>query len=217
MTPGAIVSKAIGIGLDIIAVTDHNSAGNVIAVQEAGKRAGLNVIGGMEICSEEEVHLLAYFDRNEDLLNMEEIIQSNLPGINNAETFGDQVFLDSNNKILGISEKLLFGATTLNIDRIIEIVHKNSGMIIAAHVDKEIFSIISQLGFIPEEMDLDGIELVKPSSGDLYEYPFISCSDAHYIEDIGKRVTEFRLEKPVTKEILMAMKGEYGRSVITYS
>jgi len=217
MTPGAIVSKAIGMGLDIIAVTDHNSAGNVIAVQEAGKRAGLNVIGGMEICSEEEVHLLAYFDRNEDLLNMEEIIQSNLPGINNAETFGDQVFLDSNNKILGVSEKLLFGATTLNIDRIIEIVHKNSGMIIAAHVDKEIFSIISQLGFIPEEMDLDGIELVKPSSGDLYEYPVISCSDAHYIEDIGKRVTEFRLEKPVTKEILMAMKGEYGRSVITYS
>ncbi len=217
MTPGAIVSKAIAIGLDIIAVTDHNSAGNVLAVQEAGKREGLNVIGGMEICSEEEVHLLAYFEKNKDLFNMEEIVQNNLPGINNAEAFGDQVFLDSKNKILGISEKLLFGATTLNIDRIIEIVHQNSGMIIAAHVDREVFSIISQLGYIPERMDLDGIELIKPNSGHLFEFPVISCSDAHYIEDIGKRITGFRLEKPVTKEILMAMKGEYGRSIITYS
>lgn len=217
MMPTAIVSKAKEKDLDIIAVTDHNSAGNVKAVQEAGKKEGLTVIGGIEICSEEEVHLLAYFDKNEDLFNMEEIVQSNLPGVNDPEAFGDQVFLDSNNKILGISEKLLFGATTLSIDRIIELVHHNCGIIIAAHADREIFSIISQLGYIPKGMALDGIELVKPDSGDFFDYPVITCSDAHYIEDIGKRITEFRLKEPYMNELAMALKEEDGRSVIAYS
>ncbi len=222
MTPVSIVSRAKDLGLDIIAVTDHNSAGNVEAVREAGEKAGLTVIGGMEICSEEEVHLLAYFDRHDDLLNMEEIVQNNLPGINNAEAFGDQVFLDSNNNILGVSEKLLFGATTLNIDRIIELVHQNHGMIIAAHVDRESFSIISQLGFIPEGMKLDGIEIFNRESGKSivkqghagYLYPYILCSDAHYIEDIGKRVTEFRLMEPNVKEIMLAIHNINKRRVI---
>lgn len=219
MMPTAIVSKAIEMELDIIAVTDHNSAGNVEAVREAGKRAGLKVIGGMEITSEEEVHLLAYFDRDEDLYNMEGIVQDNLPGVNDAEAFGDQVFIDSENKILGVSEKLLFGATILNIDRIVDLVHQNRGMVIASHVDRESFSIISQLGYIPEGIELDGIEVVqagdgKRSQGVLYGYPFISCSDAHYIEDIGVRVTEFKLNGPSVRELMLALREKDGRGVV---
>ncbi|MCK5153315.1 MAG: PHP domain-containing protein [Spirochaetales bacterium] len=224
MMPTAIVSKAVEMGLNIIAVTDHNSAGNFEAVRKAGIRKGLTVIGGMEITSEEEVHLLAYFDSNENLYNMEEIVQDNLPGVNDPEAFGDQVFLDSENKILGVSEKLFFGATTLNIDQIVDLVHKNRGMVIASHVDRESFSIISQLGFIPEGMELDGVEVVYPQAaekkerkrktGYLYGYPYISCSDAHYIEDIGKRVTEFRLMEPNIKELILAIHGKNGRGVI---
>jgi len=214
MVPTAIVSKAIEMGLDILAVTDHNSAGNFEAVREAGRRSGLAVIGGMEITSEEEVHILAYFDQDEDLYNMECIVQDNLPGVNDAEAFGDQVFIDSENKILGISEKLLFGATTLNIDRIVDLVHQNGGMAVASHVDRKYFSIISQLGYIPEGMELDGIEVARPETGHLYGYPFISCSDAHYIEDIGRRVTDFRLMEPNVKELMLAIHGKNGRGVI---
>lgn len=224
MMPTVIVSKALDMGLDIIAVTDHNSAGNVEAVRKAGKLKGLTVIGGMEITSEEEVHLLAYFNSDEDLYNMEEIVQDNLPGVNDTEAFGDQVFLDSENKILGVSEKLLFGATTLTIDRIVDLVHQNGGMVIASHVDRESFSIISQLGFIPEGMELDGVEVVSPKTaednyrerktGYLYGYPYISCSDAHYIEDIGQRVTEFRLMEPNVKELMLAIHGKNGRGVV---
>lgn len=217
MMPGAIVSKAKTIGLDIIAVTDHNSAGNVEAVRKAGEKVGLTVIGGMEICSEEEVHLLSYFDRNVDLYNMENIVQKNLPGVNNSEAFGEQVFLDSENNILGVSEALLFGATTLSIDHIIELVHQNGGIVLASHAERETFSIISQLGYIPEGIALDGIEIVNRDNGNLYKYPFLTSSDAHYLEDIGKRITEFRLLEPNVKELKMALKGENGRSVITYS
>jgi len=222
MTPGAIVSKAIDMGLDIIAVTDHNSAGNFEAVRIAGKRLGLSVIGGMEICSEEEVHLLGFFDRNSDLYKMEQIVQEHLPGENNPEAFGDQVFLDSNSKIMGISEKLLFGATTLNIDQIVELVHQNNGMVIASHVDRDSFSIFSQLGFIPEGLKLDGIEIVNTESvvnrdmetGYLYGFPYLFSSDAHYIEDIGQRVTEFKLMEPTIKEIMLAIQNKNGRRVI---
>jgi len=160
---------------------------------------------------------LAYFDKDRDLLNMEEIVLNNLPGKNDPETFGDQVLLDSSNKILGVSEKLLFGATTLTIDKVVELVHQNHGMVIASHVDREAFSIISQLGFIPEGIDLDGIEIVNPvegSTGVMYGFPFISSSDAHYIEDIGKRTTSFRLETASVNEIILAIKAKDGRGVI---
>lgn len=222
MTPGAIVTKALGMGLDIIAVTDHNSAGNFEAVRIAGERVGLTVIGGMEICSEEEVHLLVFFDRDSELYKMEQIVQEHLPGENDPEAFGDQVFLDSNNKILGISEKLLFGATTLNIDQIVELVHQNNGMVIASHVDRDSFSILSQLGFIPEGLKLDGIEIVNKKfvinrdmeTGYLYGFPYLFSSDAHYIEDIGKRVTEFRMSQPNVNEMKLALKERDGRGVI---
>lgn len=224
MMPGAIVTKAIKTGLDIIAVTDHNSAGNFEAVRIAGEREGLTVIGGMEICSEEEVHLLVYFDRNSDLYKMEQIVHENLPGENDPAAFGDQVFLDSNNNILGISRKLLFGATTLNIENIVDLAHQNNGMVLASHVDRESFSILSQLGFIPEGLKLDGIEIVNRElaegrekimePGHLYGFPYISCSDAHYIEDIGQRMTEFRLLEPSIKEIMLAIQNKNGRRVV---
>ena len=221
MTPSAIASKAVAMGLNIIAVTDHNSAGNVLAVREAGEQLGLTVIGGMEICSEEEVHLLAYFDQDKDLLNVETIIQDNLPGFNNPEAFGDQVFLNSKDEILGVSEKLLFGASTLNIETIVDLVHNNNGMVLASHVDRESFSIISQLGYIPEGLHLDGVELVngiKTIQGEkefsFQGYPWISSSDAHYIEDVGKRTTKFRIMEPNVKEIMLAFKNMDGRGII---
>jgi 3',5'-nucleoside bisphosphate phosphatase len=216
MMPTAIVSKAIAMGLDIIAVTDHNSAGNFISVREAGIRVGLTVIGGMEITTEEEVHLLAFFDKDADLFAMERIVQENLPGINNPEAFGDQVFLDSRDNILGVCERLLFGGTTLNIDRVVNYVHENNGMVIASHVDRESFSIMSQLGYIPEDLKLDGVETAgdRINSGDHYGFPWISSSDAHYIENIGKNVTEFKMEEPSVFELKLAMKGFDGRSVI---
>ncbi len=222
MMPSKIVTCAAGMGLDIIAVTDHNSGGNVEAVQVAGKRAGITVIGGMEITTEEEVHLLAYFDRNEDLYSVEMAVQENLPGTNDPDAFGEQVFLDSDDQILGVSEKLLFGAASLGVEAVVDLVHRNNGMVFAAHADRDAFSIISQLGYIPVGLALDGIELVRVpegiSSGDgnrvIHGYPYLFSSDAHYTGDIGKRITLFRLERPCVAELLQAMEGKNGRSIV---
>ncbi|MCF6335135.1 MAG: hypothetical protein L3J12_05300, partial [Spirochaetales bacterium] len=117
---------------------------------------------------------------------------------------------------------LLFGATALGVEAVVDLVHRNNGMVFAAHADREAFSIISQLGYIPQGLELDGIELItvpaeiSGANGirSLYGYPYIFSSDAHYAADIGKRVTMFRLGESGVAELLLAMKGESGRSIV---
>ncbi|MBN1934335.1 MAG: PHP domain-containing protein, partial [Anaerolineae bacterium] len=62
MIPPLIVQQALEMGLDAIAITDHNCAANVSAVIEAARDSGLIVLPGMEVQSREEVHLLCLFD-----------------------------------------------------------------------------------------------------------------------------------------------------------
>ena len=62
MTPANVVGMACVKGLDVIALTDHNSALNLPAAMAAGKAMGVQVIPGLEVTSREDVHVLAYFD-----------------------------------------------------------------------------------------------------------------------------------------------------------
>ena len=61
MTPNNIVNMALLAGLDLIAVTDHNTCGNCRAAIEAGARAGLAVVPGMELTTSEEAHGVCLF------------------------------------------------------------------------------------------------------------------------------------------------------------
>ena len=61
MSPRAIVEKSRQMGLDIIAICDHNTAENAGASIRSGEKHGITVLPGMEICSKEEVHVLAIF------------------------------------------------------------------------------------------------------------------------------------------------------------
>ena len=114
MTPNNIVNMSVLKGLDIIGVTDHNSAKNAAAVFEAGKRAGLVVVPGMELCTLEEVHLLCLFKNLEDVENFQDIVYGNLPPIKNREDiFGSQIIMNSRDEITGQEEILLSGACSL--------------------------------------------------------------------------------------------------------
>jgi len=61
MTPPKIIRKAREKGLQIIAITDHNSAENIPAFN-ALKYEDIKVFAGMEITTSEEVHVLALFE-----------------------------------------------------------------------------------------------------------------------------------------------------------
>jgi PHP family Zn ribbon phosphoesterase len=216
MTPLRIIDQAIKKGIDIIAITDHNSAENVeIATNIANKR-GIKLFPGMEVTSSEEAHVIALFDSVAKALSFQEIIYKNLPeGKNDEKRFGYQVVVNEKDEVLRFNERLLFIATKLNIKDLVDIVHSFGGLAIASHIDKEIFSIISQLGFIPSDINFDAIEISKNTNRSKAQNLFkeylsmtwITSSDAHHLKDIGKSPTIFYLEDLSFDEIKNAMKG----------
>ena len=215
MRPTAIVRRAREAGLDMIAICDHNSAENVAAVSSAGAREDLTVIGGMEVTSQEEVHVLGLFGDDRDRLAFQELVYENLPGENDEQAFGEQTVCDEWDHPVGTNRRLLIGATALSVERIVDAIHDCRGLAIASHVDRERFSLIGQLGFIPKGLKLDAVELSRPSSaGQGYGYPAIVSSDAHFLDDIGRCSTEFVIEDMSVDEIGEALHSHMGRRIV---
>ena len=215
MQATAIVGQAKEVGLDMIGICDHNSADNVAAVVKAGLREGLAVIPGMEITSSEEVHILGLFNTEQDLMHLQDMVYENLSGENCEQTFGSQTVVDEWDRVVGTNPKLLIGATSLTVEQLVEAIHRWAGLAIASHVDRERFSLIGQLGFIPEGLKLDAVEVSMPSSiRQEYGYPVVTSSDAHFLEDIGKSSTCFMIENVSIDEINKALRNEMGRRVI---
>lgn len=219
MLPTTIIKQARDKNVDVVGICDHNSAENVLAVRKAGEKEGVQVLGGMEMSSSEEVHILAFFDDDGALLEMQNIVYENLFGENDEKYFGEQLIVDEYDKIIGSTNKLLIGSTSLGIDRIVELVHSLGGLAVASHVDRDSFSIISQLGFIPKELPLDALELSwrcelsEVNNYESYGLPLVKSSDAHFLSDIGKAVTTFSLSAPSFSEVVMAFQNVEGRAV----
>ena len=222
MSPLAIVRQAKKKGLDVIAICDHNSTKNVEAVRQAGRDEGLAVIGGIEICSQEEVHILGLFDEEEGLKEMQLLVDQNLNGENNPEFFGEQCLCDEHDMIYGRESKLLIGATELSVEKVVENIHRFGGLAIASHVDRESFSIFSQLGFVPEGLQLDALEVSPRSSivdvrkdfPQTIDYPLVRFSDAHRLEEIGTAFLRFTGNRASVAELHNALLCKDGREVL---
>jgi len=221
MSPKVILASAKKKGIDIIGICDHNSSENSLAVMKAAMKTDIKVIPGLEVTSQEEVHVLALFDKVETALKLQELVYENLPGENDEKVFGRQVIVNEKEEVEGFNNKLLIGATTIPLEEVIRLIHSFDGIAIASHIDKEAFSIISQLGFIPENLALDALEISprityeKAIKTYPYNYPITCSSDAHYPDDIGKGYTFFLLEEGSLAEIKKALKNEGGRKLIS--
>ena len=222
MSPSAVVKSAVENRIDIIAITDHNSAENIIAAKKASENMDLTVLAGIEIASSEEAHILAFFDDVHSVMKMQEVVYSNLiPGENDEKMYGDQIVVNEKDEVLYFNKRLLIGATMLSAQEIIDNIHSLGGLAVASHIDKEAFSIISQLGFITEDMGFDALEFspntdrqsAENTFGMYNSFTWISSSDAHYPEDIGKRTTNFFMNEPTIKEMALACKNMDGRKV----
>jgi 3',5'-nucleoside bisphosphate phosphatase len=222
MHPMALVQKALTAKLDMIAICDHNASANVPYVIKAAAGTGLKILPGMEITTSEEVHLLALFDSLPDLAKLQEIIEQHLFGENDEKRFGIQAIVNECAEVEGICSQLLIGATDLSLDILIDYIHQFDGLAIAAHIDRESFSILSQLGFIDDNTHLDALE-ITPNTGinrarirykELGRYSFIVSSDAHFIGDIGKTGTKMLLEEASFAELKLALDRQKGRCVV---
>lgn len=219
MLPGAVIEQSRKKNLDGIGICDHNSAENVMAVKKAGEREGIYVFGGLEITSSEEVHVLALFEDTTKVEVMQNIVYRALSGENDENYFGRQFLVDEHDHIIGSTQKLLIGSSSMSVNQVVSIIHHLGGIAIAAHIDRESFSIIGQLGFIPEELSLDAVELSPGCEPDKivdykkYGFPLVRFSDAHLLPDIGKTFTTFYINEPSLAEILKALRGIDGRTV----
>jgi PHP family Zn ribbon phosphoesterase len=223
MSPRKIVETAIGCGLNIIAITDHNASENILATMQAAEGKPLTVLAGMEVASAEEAHLLALFDRMDSMAQFQQIVYEHLLAIAvDQRMIEEQVIVNEQDEVEGFNDHLLFGATSLPFQKLVDEVHRLNGLAIASHVDRESYSIIGQLGFIPEDLPLDALEIssfktleeAQSLFPDTNRYPLVKSSDAHYLNDIGKQTTRFLMEQPTVEEIKLALTNSQGRKVL---
>ena len=214
MIPANIAGMASIIGLDVIAVTDHNSCKNVPAVMEAASEYGITVIPGMELTTAEEVHVVCLFETLEDAMAFDSYVYDHiLPFPNKPEIFGQQQICNSTDQILGEVEYLLINATDISFDQVFDLVKNYHGIMIPAHVDKDTTSLISNLGFIPpdsqftcaEVKNLAKLDKLKEQHPYLNQCKIISNSDAHYLEHINEPVNRIHAKSREIKDILAAL------------
>ena len=214
MSPINIVAKAKEVGLHIIAITDHNMVENSLYAHEIGKKIDLHVLFGMELQTLEEIHLLAIFDNFEHALSLQDKVYKLLPDIrNDADYFGDQVVVNEENEIVRFEDRLLLNSAQISVTAASLWIKSHGGLCIMSHIDRQTFSIISQLGYIPDDLTCDALEIRnKERIAELLplimckDVPFVSFSDAHYLTDIGKRRINLDLNEPSCKNISWALK-----------
>ena len=221
MYPRAIVRRALEKRLDIIGICDHNASENAVYVQRAASGLPLTVLPGMEVTSREEVHTLALFENILQLERFQMLVYAHLPGENDEDVFGCQAIVNDHDEVEGINGRLLIGATDLPLQEIIDHIHREGGIAIASHVDRESFSVIGQLGFIDPSFAFDALEFT-PRLGmagararfpDLADYPFLTSSDAHFLRDIGRTWTEMLIADGSFQELCLALKNREGRRI----
>jgi predicted metal-dependent phosphoesterase TrpH len=100
MTPCRIVGKAASLGINIIAICDHNSIENVEVTKGLAEEKGINVISGIEVTSSEEVHIIGLFRDMKDAIKIQDIVYENLqPGENDEKTLHDFVCSHRNSEL----------------------------------------------------------------------------------------------------------------------
>jgi hypothetical protein len=230
MTPPAIVAAALAARLDMVAVCDHNAAGNARAVAEAARAVGeasgarLAVVAGIEITTVEEVHVLGLFPTATAAANAADEVRELLPQADEAygTFFGEQRLMAADGVGVGNEPRALALATSLRLDAAVALIKRYGGLAVAAHIDRPNFGVLAQLGFFPYEAGFDAVELsrhVAPGSAAEaacaeHHLPVLRSSDSHYLADVGGAATELALEAPTFAELALAVRHGQGRRVV---
>ena len=223
MTPNNIAGMAAISGLQIVALTDHNSTRNCPAFFAAAKKQGIIPIAGMELTTAEDIHVVCLFEHLEDAMHFNDAVDAmRIPIKNRTEIFGDQLILDELDQTVGTEENLLPNATRISVDDVPSLVKQYGGICYPAHIDREANGIISILGTFPEKTEFSFAELHDMDSQDAFRenFPalgqkrFLAGSDAHYLWDIPDKQNYFELEDEpysgalVRHNLFLYLKGE---------
>ncbi len=195
MTPSNIAGMAALLGLDIIAITDHNTCKNAASVMAAGEEAGVLVIPGMELCTAEEAHIVCLFETLEGAMGFNSYIYKNMPHIpNKADIFGEQRMLSQSDELVGVEGDLLLVSSFVGVDSVLPLAREYGGIALPAHVDRDSYSVIAALGSLPPEAGFTAFEATRgcdlealyAQDPELRPLRVLRDSDSHYLETLAE-------------------------------
>lgn len=220
MIPPLIVESALDNGIHLIAITDHNSSANFLAVQKAAEETPLVVLPGVELQTREEVHTLCLFDDYSQILEFQQIIDRSLPDMHNQpEHFGEQFIVDETGDFIRREDRLLLTSTQISLKEAWHIVRNIGGLFIPAHVNRKAFGLIEHLGFVPKDINVNAVEIsrhISPAESllkfpQLVGYPIIQNGDVHRLDEfLGSLI--LNISEATTSEISLALSESQGRS-----
>lgn len=211
MTPNNITGMAKLLGLDFIALTDHNTVLNCAAAIEAGERNGVMVIPGMELTTSEDIHAVCLFPSLEKALEWNEFVDSKRIKVKNRpEIYGRQVIMNGNDEETGEIEHLLLPATSISIMTAKKEAERFSGICFPAHIDRDSYSVLSVLGEIAPECGFTTAELADISllpqllqrHPILGEMNIVTDSDAHYLENMREAENTMELDELTAEAVI---------------
>lgn len=210
MTPVNVVAKASAEGLEIIAVSDHNSIANVEAATEVGRALGVVVVPAIELQTAEDVHILCLFESVENLKGFYDEIKfrdvKNKPSV-----FGDQLIVSSDDEVVGVEERLLLSGADISEPEVKPLAEKYGGVAVPAHVNRDANGIVAILGDVPDyytavELSSDCDEETARKFAKRFNIVF--DSDSHELEKIGGEKKFLKLNDIDAKEVLSYLRGE---------
>jgi len=224
MVPPLVLSRARQLGVEAIAITDHNSAENVPAFMAKGKEMGIEILPGMEVQTKEDIHMVCLFDTLEQVLAWQNIVYRHLPNRKNKkESFGEQWVVDYEGNKISEVERLLLMGTDFTVEEVVTRVHRLGGLCLAAHIDRKAFSLWGSLGFIPADLTIDGVELTPHLPRDQAQLDqlkerglyYLVSSDAHWLDGISPPQCFAAMESCTIEELKLALLKKDGRYVRT--
>ncbi len=221
-TPNNIAGMATLCGLNIVALTDHNTCKNCPAFFEAAKRYGIIPVAGMELTTAEDIHVVCLFENLSDAMAFDEEIDKRRIKIENRiDIFGNQFILDGEDNIIGEDKYLLSNATTVSLEEAPDLVRSFNGVCYPAHIDRQSNGVIEILGTFPETPYFGIVEINRREKVDeyvekysLFDKRVIISSDAHYLENMRDKENYFELDDEpyssalVRKNLFKLLSGE---------
>ena len=187
-------------GLQLMALTDHNTCRNCPAFFEAAAEMGIIPVAGMELTSAVDIHMVCLFPTLSDALAFDEEIDTRRVRIKNRpDIFGEQLLMDAADNVLGVEEHLLSNATGVSLDESVPLAEKYHGVCYPAHIDREANGILAILGMLPDTPRFSCVELhdgeKEPPLRAKMTLPqtVIISSDAHYLWDIRDKANTLEL------------------------
>jgi PHP family Zn ribbon phosphoesterase len=222
MSPRAIVRRAAEVGLDIIAITDHNMVENGQYAAAAAGSSGPAVLFGMELQTTEEVHLLILFPDFGTAMEMQHVVYDLLPPVeNDPDYFGDQVVVDWNDTIIRFEKRLLLNSSALSVNDAAAWARAHGSLVIPSHIESPTYGIVTQLGYVPEGVPFDALEVANEDRlGAVLplilakDLPLVTFSDAHYLNDIGRKRITLSCGEPTFPEVARALR-RFGNTART--